>query len=131
MNWYTAIAAFFLAITHLFAEKLAFSYLPRSKWLSFAGGISVSYVFVHIMPELAKGQELLQEKTLEFLEHHSYLIALSGLLLFYGLEKAAKQSPQSHRHGSNDEMSANIDVFWLHISSFTLYNAIIGYLLVR
>lgn len=131
MNWFTAIAALALALTHLFAEHLGFSYIPRSKWLSFAGGISVAYVFIHIMPELAEGQEVLKEKALNFLDHHTFVIALFGLLLFYGLEKAAKQSSQSNREGNNNEMSANLNVFWIHISSFAIYNAVIGYLLVH
>lgn len=132
MNWYPAAAALFLALIHLFAEKLKFSYIPRSKWLSFAGGISVAYIFVHVLPELAEGQEMLKDKALAFLEHHAYLIALLGLLLFYGLEKAAKQSARSHKNASNNEMeTGNADVFWIHIVSFALYNTIIGYLLVH
>ena len=131
MIWYSAIAALLLALTHLFAEKLKFSAIPRSKWLSFAGGISVAYIFVHLLPELAEGQELLKEKGMEFLKHHTYLIALFGLALFYGLEKAAKQSNQSARKEPENEMSKNLEVFWLHISSFALYNTIIGYLLVH
>lgn len=128
---FTALSALFLALTHLFAEKLKFSYIPRSKWLSFAGGISVSYVFVHILPELAEGQEVIQEKGLDFLRHHNYLIALFGLALFYGLEKTAKQSPESDREDDNQEMSTKLNIFWVHIISFSLYNAIIGYLLVH
>lgn len=131
MMVYTAIAAFILAIIHMFAEHLKFSALPRSKWLSFAGGVSVTYIFVHLLPELAEGQEVLQEKGLDFLKHHTYLIALIGLALFYGLETAAKQSSESKRESKGDKMAGNISVFWLHISSFAVYNAIIGYLLVH
>jgi zinc transporter ZupT len=131
MNWFTLIAALFLALTHLFAGHLRFSYLPRSKWLSFAGGISVAYVFIHIMPELAESQHVLENKTLNFLEHHTYLIALFGLALFYGLEKAAKQTSNSERTDNSDEMKSNQNVFWLHIASFAVYNALIGYLIVH
>jgi zinc transporter ZupT len=131
MIWYTATAAVLLALTHLFAERLKFSSIPRSKWLSFAGGVSVTYIFVHLLPELAEGQEMIQENGVEFLEHHTYLIALIGLALFYGLEKTAKQSSESAREAPGDEMAANLNVFWLHITSFALYNAIIGYLLVH
>lgn len=127
----TALSAFLLALTHLIAARLKFSYIPRSKWLSFAGGISVTYVFIHILPELAEGQEVIQEKALDFLQHHNYLIALFGLVLFYGMEKTAKQSPESDRGDDNQEMRTNLNVFWVHITSFSLYNAIIGYLLVH
>ncbi|GAB3169065.1 hypothetical protein [Telluribacter humicola] len=132
MALFSAIAALVLALTHLFSERLKLTAIPRSKWLSFAGGISVAYIFVHLLPELAEGQEVLQDQVLNYLEHHTYLIALFGLAFFYGLEKAAKQSSQSARDEHETEMkSKNLNVFWLHISSFALYNAIIGYLLVH
>ncbi|AHM58346.1 hypothetical protein D770_00350 [Flammeovirgaceae bacterium 311] len=132
MVWFTAISALLLAFVHLFAEALKFSSIPRSKWLSFAGGVSVTYIFVHLLPELAEGQEVLQARAENFLKHHVYLIALLGLALFYGLEKTAKQSPESAREGSGDEMADDdLNVFWLHIASFAVYNAIIGYLLVH
>ena len=133
MILYSAIAALVLALTHLFAEKLDFASIPRSKWLSFAGGISVAYIFMHLLPELAEGQELLKERGISFLKHHVYLISLFGLTLFYGLERAAKESSHSTR-GKNrkkDHDDDNIELFWLHISTFGLYNAIIGYLLVH
>lgn len=34
---------------------------PRSVWLSLAGGVSVAYVFVHLLPELAEGQRHVAE----------------------------------------------------------------------
>jgi hypothetical protein len=68
---------------------------PRSRWLSAAGGVSVAYVFVHLLPDLAEEQETLREATGErfaFLEYHVYLVALVGPAAFYGLERAAKLS---------------------------------------
>ncbi|WP_247236674.1 hypothetical protein [Telluribacter sp. SYSU D00476] len=128
----SAIAALVLALTHLLSERLKFTSIPRSKWLSFGGGVSVAYIFVHLLPELAAGQEVLQDQVLNFLEHHIYLIALFGLAFYYGLEKAAKQSAQSNRDEEETEMAThNLNVFWLHIASFSFYNAIIGYLLVQ
>ena len=45
--------------------------MSRSRWLSLAGGVSVAYVFVHILPELAKGQDVMVRADLppDFLEH--------------------------------------------------------------
>lgn len=54
-----AVVANFVLV-HLFAGKLRFlDGTPRSRWLSFAGGISVAYVSVHVFPELAETQEQL------------------------------------------------------------------------
>ena len=129
----TIVAAVVFAIVHLFAAKLRFlAVVPRSRWLSAASGISVAYVFVHLLPELAEGQEAVAEAPagpLPFLERHVYLVALVGLAIFYGLELAARQSRREQREHGEDETSA--EVFWLHVASYGTYNALIGYLLSR
>ena len=44
-----------LAAIHLFSGRLRFvRVIPRSRWLSAASGISVAYVFVHLLPDLAE-----------------------------------------------------------------------------
>ena len=118
-------------LIHLFARHLKFlRKRPRSHFLSIAGGISVAYVFLHLLPELADFQESLKgEGILGFIEHHIYLLALLGLVLFYGLEKYVKSSHKGRREGSS--LTHNPGVFWVHIGIFTLYNFSIGYLLVR
>jgi zinc transporter ZupT len=128
------IFAIGLALAHLFSGKLRFLHsIPRSRWLSIAGGVSVAYVFVHIFPELSEGQEELEQTgrfAIGFLEHHVYLVALIGFTIFYGLERIAKASRQRQRKaGEGDKTSS--DIFWLHIASFAIYNALIGYLLVH
>ena len=144
------IAVAVLAAIHLFTGRLVFlSEIPRSRWLSAAGGISVAYVFLHLLPELSKGQEVVGEEVgegLAFLDRHIYLVALTGLALFYGLERLARQHAPRRVESSNrrqDEAAGrgtaaspaggteNAPVFWLHIGSFAIYNAIIGYLLLH
>ncbi|HBB35704.1 MAG TPA: hypothetical protein DDZ80_30840 [Cyanobacteria bacterium UBA8803] len=128
------VLAVCLAVVHLFSGKLRFlDKIPRSRWLSIASGVSVAYVFIHILPELSKAQETIQGIVgdgLAFLEHHVYLVALLGIAVFYGLERAAKLSRQrNQKAGRGDSTEAR--VFWLHICSFALYNALIGYLLLH
>jgi hypothetical protein len=54
---HTFVAALALASVHIVAGKLRFlDVTPRSIWLSTAGGVSVSYVFLHILPDLAEAQ---------------------------------------------------------------------------
>lgn len=134
MILYSAAGALILALVHFFAFKLQFSNIPRSKWLSAAGGISVSYVFVHLLPELQEWQNKFEEENqeaLQYLKHHLYLVALLGLAIFYGLERAAKLSNESHRKPAEKEkQDTEGNIFWVHIGSFSLYNALIGYLLV-
>lgn len=130
----SALAALFLALIHFFANLLRFSHIPRSKWLSIAGGISVSYVFIHLLPELEEWQQIFEqeyEHKFSFFKHHLYLIALLGLAIFYGMEKAAIVSKASQRHSQEGKEDKNQKVFWLHIITFSIYNALIGYLLVH
>jgi hypothetical protein len=120
-----------LALVHLFSNRLRFlDVTPRSVWLSIFGGISVAYVFVHLLPELAEGQETVAEAVgegLAFLESHIYLVALLGLAIFYGLERAASSSRRRKREAGKED-STTPGIFWLHVSSFAVYNALIGYL---
>jgi len=129
-----AVAAAGLALTHVFAGRLRFlSSVPRSRWLSWAGGVSVAYVFVHLLPELQKGQESIAPEgggALPFLEEHVYLVALLGLSVFYGVEHASRASRSARRRGGEDDRTGP-GAFWLSIGSFAVYNAIIGYLLVH
>lgn len=125
------IAALLLATVHLLAGRLrTLGHLPRSRWLSLAGGISVAYVFAHLLPELARGQEVIDGSDiwlLNYLEHHAYLLSLLGLATFYGLERLIKK----HRSELEEHEESHAGVFWLHIAAFALYNGLIGYLLTH
>ena len=118
------IFAVCLALIHLGASRFSLATAaPRSRWLSLAGGASVAYVFVHILPELKKGQDVMvrADLPLEFLEHHAYIVALLGFVTFYGLERLAVRG----------EDATTPMVFWIHILSFACFNALVGYLLLH
>jgi hypothetical protein len=122
-----------LGLIHVFAGKLRFLHVvPRSRWLSFAGGISVAYVFIHLLPELKTFQDTLRaaaDGVLSFLDHHAYLIALTGLAVFYGIERSTKQSRKQTREATGKDVSS-VKIFWISITAFACYNVLIGYLLV-
>lgn len=130
----TALLAVGLAAIHLYSGRMRFlDVLPRSRWLSVAGGISVAYVFVHLLPDLAEEQETIREaagESFNFLEYHVYLVALIGLAAFYGLERSAKTSRRRKRTAGGED-STEAGVFWVNAASFTVYNALIGYLLLH
>ncbi len=91
------LAAIVLTAVHLLSGRLRFlGGVPRSAWLSAFGGISVAYVFMHLLPELAEGQKAIEgaggdeAALLGFLEHHVYLMALLGLIVFYGVERHSR-----------------------------------------
>ncbi len=131
--WLSGLIALLLVLIHIYAGKFkALKRTPRSRWLSLSSGVSVAYVFVHILPDLGAAQAEFQSSVEIFdtIEHHIYLLSLLGTLAFYGLERAAKVSRQrSRQEGEGDVTQPG--VFWLHMVSFALYNALIGYLLVH
>lgn len=123
------------AIVHLFGARLSFLKVrPRSVWLSFAGGVSVAYVLVHVMPELANRQAAFERAPpgsgmLAVIEDHVWVLALGGLIGFYGLERYVRTSlQQKERDGKPEQTSER--AFWLHLVSFAAYNLLIGYVLV-
>ncbi|GAA0251536.1 hypothetical protein ACFFQF_02565 [Haladaptatus pallidirubidus] len=126
MTFLPGLLAFLLALVHLVAGNVqSFRAIPRSSWLSAAGGASVAYVFVHLLPELKGGTVLASVPILVgFFERHVYIVALVGFSLFYGLEVLAREFGHDGRRTADE-------IFWLHIGSFTAYNALIGYLLVH
>lgn len=121
-----------LALVHIFASRSEWlAKIPRRWWISFAGGVSTAYIFLRIFPELSEAQEAVEHDVsflMTYLEHHVYLLALIGLALFYFLEKVAHHSRQRNHTTTGDD-STETGVFWLHIVSFAIYNAILGYLL--
>jgi zinc transporter ZupT len=125
-------AAFIFALIHVFGGKLRFLHvIPRSRFLSAAGGVSVAYVFIQLLPELAEGQQVIErglydQTAGELIQHHVYLLSLAGLVTFYGLEVLLR----SHKKRRQRAVPSN-GVFWLHIGSFALYNMLIGYVLVE
>ncbi len=108
--------------------------LSHRKILSASAGISVAYVFVHMLPELSEAGNAFIEATagrrLPFPELRVYTSALSGFLAFYGLEHLVKWSREAGRkdvpgYGGRDP------VFLVHIGGFAAYGWLVTYLMVR
>jgi hypothetical protein len=121
----TFAVALAFALIHFAGARFDFlRTVPRSIWLSAAGGVSVAYVFVHILPDLAEHQRGIDRAAeaglLAALEHHVWLVAMIGLCAFYGLDRFARRK--------RTDSSA---YFAIHLGSFALYNLLIGYLLVQ
>ena len=131
LRYLAPLLALGLAVVHLFAGRLWFlDGLPRSRGLSFAGGVSVAYVFVHLFPEIQEAGATIHRSEFGplvlFAEHHVYLVTLAGFVVFYGLERLAQEAS-----GRREDADSDSDVFWLHVGSFGAYNALVGYLLLH
>lgn len=125
---YGFVLALALAAVHVLAGRSS-----ESKWasdrtvLSFAGGTTVAYVFVLVLPEVNEAVLLVAERSGTvggFLARETavYVVVLLGFVLFYAVHvfvTSARREPVE---------SSDI-VFWTHVASFSAYNALIGYLL--
>ena len=126
-----AMTLAFCAI-HLFIGRLRWlDRKPRSRWLSFAGGVAVGYVFLHILPELGLHAMHVEDVTDlgdTVARRWVYTLALSGLALFYGLERLLTVSRLrvGNSDGGPDQTTAHC---WLHIGAQSILIVTITYML--
>ena len=131
----TLLAVLFLMGAYLFAGRLDMSKSKyKSHWLSFAGGVSMGYVFMHLLPELSLFQAALPkvavpEQVSIVLEFRVYVMALTGLITYYGMERMVVYFHNAE--GEQEISKRSVAVFWVHIIGFALYNALIGYMVVN
>jgi hypothetical protein len=90
----TLVAAGLLSLVHICVGQLRFLDRNPGLWKSAAGGTGVSYAFLVLLPKLADAQTALDRVTesgmFGFLAHHSYLVALIGLVVYYGIDAAVE-----------------------------------------
>lgn len=105
----------------------------RRRWISAAAGVSVAYVFVDVLPELAEQNRAIvgaaEEGTLLFAEQRIYILALLSFVVLYGLDHMVLASREARR--SVVESGRRDGAYWLHVLGFAAYSALIGYLLVE
>lgn len=126
MASFATVAA--LAAVHFFAgTKAALHQRWRPRALSAAAGISVCYLFLDLLPDLADRQALIETRgILPQLEHHVYILALVGLTVFFAVETTSRKSRLHNRDTGNSEFTGD-GAYWFSIMSFVILNASIGY----
>jgi hypothetical protein len=130
-----SVALLFGAI-FLFGGKAA--YRPgqrgRRRFLSFAGGISVGYTFVHVLPALGTMRDIAVQSPTGFRrffpEYSVYLWTMAGFMVFYGLETMVA----GHRRGPENRTGEDGGTApwqpWVHVGGFALYAWLLTYLMV-
>ncbi|MFZ4454483.1 hypothetical protein [Salibacterium aidingense] len=117
----TIILGILYLSVQLFANKIiSSSTIGRFKWLSFSGGVAVSYVFVYVLPSLHEEQDSFSQSGGLTMDSELYILGLIGLLIFYGVHKAAERAARKHEKGEGS-------FFWIQISFFAVYNMLIAY----
>jgi hypothetical protein len=136
------VSAAGLAAVHLIAGKLRLLHaVPRSRLLSVSGGVSVAYVFVHLLPEITERQAAMSPGgdsggllVPAASDRYLFVVGLAVLAGFYGLVLCAGGTG---RAGGSEEVArgastrTDVRVFWVHVGAFAAYNALIGYLLLH
>jgi len=122
------LAALLIAAVHVSAGHLGLrSRGERSRLLSAAAGSSMGYVFVYVLPKLSRAQGVLlatdHPGLLGYLEHHAYLVALAGFLLYYGVDLAAANTRADARRWLGGRACA------AQALGFAAYSALVGYLI--
>jgi hypothetical protein len=129
------IATVFLAANFILGRRLQFGVKThRRRWLSLGAGIATAYVFVHLLPELSRVQEIFTkataEKGLPFPGSRVYTSALAGFILMYGLEHLVSWSRKRKLWEAAGEEEMNV-VSWVHMGGFFLYCALVSYTMAR
>jgi len=130
------IIALLFAAIFLFGGRVA--YRPGHKryrrFLSFAAGIAVAYVFVDVMPALGRMRDMVMETPggfqRVFPEYSVYLWAMAGFLAFYCLETMAAGPRQGPEHPAGSHDGAAPWQAWVHIGGFALYAWMLSYIMV-
>lgn len=96
--------------------------------LSLGAGLSIAYVFVHMMPELAGAREVYAQSTklpVIFRGMLVYFVAMIGFMVYYGLENIRRRVRRGHQASVS-----KID-YTIHLGGFAIYVWMIAYLLIN
>ncbi len=122
-----------LALVHIFVKELRrVQPGPRKALLAAGAGASLSYVLMRILPKLAdKQNELISSVDTGlrgFLEHHAYLVAMVGLVVYYGISRLGA-------YGAEGPTSISPLRYRIALTSTTIgygaYSLLIAYLIVN
>jgi hypothetical protein len=123
-----------LALVHLFVKELRrLGATTRNALLSAGAGASLAYVLLRILPKLAEKQEDLLASAdtglRGFLEHHAYIVAMVGLVAYYGLSRVAAFGADAENASADraNDRGALIGTTVGHAA----YSVLIGYLIVN
>ena len=115
------LSVILFAVVHLFASYTrGWDRISHGRFLSFGGGVAIAYVFVDLLPKLAKSDLIVQQALsgiFPYFERHVYVMALVGFLLFFVVGRCQAIVPK--RTG-----------FWLSLVSYALFNFLVGYAVV-
>jgi hypothetical protein len=106
----------------------------QRKLLSFSAGISVAYVFVHLLPEVETARAVLVRATADWsLPLPAYLVslfALAGFMLFYGVDRLVAWARPAGDQAADHGEGGGLD-YRLHVGIFAIYAGMVTYLRIN
>lgn len=119
-------------LIYFFSKYLELAKLNTRKMMSFAAGVGISYVIIHMLPLLEYSQKQLAKyfdwQSGIHSTHLVYGMVLIGLIMTYVVFKIDQDSYEET--AKENPVEAKAIVFWSDIYFFAVYNAMIGYLVM-
>jgi hypothetical protein len=116
------IAILIFSCVHLWAERIRDLWIvSSSRFLSVGSGVAIAYVFVDLLPKLSESDSFVKAKLWEifpYFEHHVYILALLGFILFFVVDRSKAIVKNQSAY------------FLLSLSSYALFNFLVGYAVV-
>ena len=129
----TLVGTGVLSLVHIFVGQLHFLDKNPGIWKSVAGGVGITYIFLVLLPKIAAAQTVLERASESgfygFLVHHSYLVALAGLVIYYGMDAAVENVlVQPVRRTGRLAVKALV---YAHAASLSGYYFLVSYLMSK
>jgi hypothetical protein len=131
------LAAVFAAHLGSGVRESVARFWEHRRWVSVAAGVSVAYIFVDVLPELASLNTKLAEAGglgALYAEQRIYVLALLAFVVMYGLQNIVLSAREKREAGGGPphEAEGGFDpIYALHLAGYLAYSALIGYLLVE
>lgn len=99
---------------HIFYHRLhRWLYREERIAISFGGGMAIAYIFLHLLPELEKGDQEIGSGI--------HFVTLTGFLLFYGMQRFAWRASQKEISKYGDLL------FYIQLAFSCLYSFLLVY----
>ncbi|MBT8464310.1 MAG: hypothetical protein KJO57_06460 [Deltaproteobacteria bacterium] len=109
-RWEILLVALIIGATHVISPRVFGSRKHPEVQAAFGGGLSVAYVFLHLIPSLDASNETVGPRI--------YFVALLGFVVFYGLNAFFRPPKQTHP-----------TKYHAYLATFFLYDALMVFTL--